>query len=122
VMVEDPIQASRSIDLVSVSLLFLNSIWVSKSIVNGVDPRLTHPLGAIEFGNLQFRPMFSFDDSILLLPFFPRARAATRLPLMIQFCSSPLSWLKLTSRTMMLLDDTNSSGRELDGKLDDTKV
>jgi hypothetical protein len=36
-------------------------------------------------------------------------------------CRPPFSWLKLTSRTMMLLDETNSSVREPDNKLDDTK-
>ncbi|KAG2656064.1 hypothetical protein PVAP13_1KG052377 [Panicum virgatum] len=32
-------------------------------------------------------------------------------------CSSPLSWLKLTSRAIMLLDDNNSSGRSPDREL-----
>lgn len=31
--------------------------------------------------------------------------------------SVPLSWLKLTSRIVMLLDDTNSSGRPPDSRL-----
>jgi len=32
-------------------------------------------------------------------------------------CKSPLSWLKLMSRTMMLLDDTNPRGRPPDSEL-----
>jgi hypothetical protein len=32
-------------------------------------------------------------------------------------CRSPVRWLKLTSRTMMLLDDINPSGRPPDREL-----